>query len=56
MRSSGTHDVDIVLTTREFIRLLRAEHINPAMLDEQPFDNPLGQSTAPELSSVPAAA
>ena len=45
MRSSGTHDVDIVLTTREFIRLLRAEHINPAMLDEQPFDNPLGQST-----------
>lgn len=45
MRSSGTHDVDIVLTTRELIRLLRAEHINPAMLDEQPFDNPLGQST-----------
>ena len=45
MRSSGTHDVDIVLTTRELIRLLRAEHINPAVLDEQPFDNPLGQST-----------
>ncbi len=45
MRSSGTHDVDIVLTTRELIRLLRAEHINPAYLDEQPFDNPLGQST-----------
>ena len=45
MRSSGTHDVDIVLTTRELIRLLRAEHINPAMLGELPFDNPLGQST-----------
>ena len=45
MRSSGTHDVDIVLTTRELIRLLRAEHINPAVLEEQPFDNPLGQST-----------
>ena len=45
MRSSGTHDVDIVLTTRELIRLLRAEHINPAILEEQPFDNPLGQST-----------
>lgn len=45
MRSSGTHDVDIVLTTRELIRLLRAEHINPAYLEEVPFDNPLGQST-----------
>lgn len=45
MRSSGTHDVDIVLTTRELIRLLKAEHINPAYLEELPFDNPLGQST-----------
>lgn len=45
MRSSGTHDVDIVLTTRELIRLLKAEHINPAYLEEMPFDNPLGQST-----------
>lgn len=45
MRSSGAHDVDIVLTTRELIRLLRAEHINPATLPEEPFDNPLGQST-----------
>ena len=45
MRSSGTHDVDIVLTTRELIRLLKAEHINPAYLEEMPFDNPLGSST-----------
>ena len=45
MRSSGTHDIDIVLTTRELIRLLRSEHINPATLPEEPFDNPLGQST-----------
>ena len=45
MRSSGTHDVDIVLTTRELIRLLRSEHINPATLEEMPFDNPLGIST-----------
>lgn len=45
MRSSGTHDVDIVLTTRELIRLLKAEHINPAYLEEVPFDNPLGTST-----------
>ncbi len=45
MTSSGTHDVDIVLTTRELVRLLRAEHINPANLPEEPFDNPLGKST-----------
>ncbi len=45
MRSSGTHDVDIVLTTRELIRLLRAEHINPAILPEEEFDNPIGSST-----------
>ncbi len=45
MRSSGTHDVDIVLTTRELIRLLRSEHINPAYLEEMPFDSPLGAST-----------
>ena len=45
MRSSGKPDIDIVLTTREFIRLLRAEHINPMTLEEMPFDNPLGDST-----------
>ena len=45
MRSSGTHDIDIVLTTREFVRLLKAEHINPATLPEEEFDNPLGKST-----------
>lgn len=45
MRSSGKPDIDIVLTTREFIRLLRAEHINPMTLQEMPFDNPLGDST-----------
>lgn len=45
MRSSGTPDIDIVLTTREFVRLLRAEHINVAALEEMPFDNPLGKST-----------
>lgn len=45
MRSSGTADVDIVITTREFIRLLRAERIDPLTLDEKPFDDPLGIST-----------
>lgn len=45
MRSSGTHDIDIVLTTRELVRLLRAEHINPALLEEAEFDNPLSLNT-----------
>ncbi len=45
MRSSGTHDVDIVLTTREFIRMLRSEHINLEALEETAFDSPLGSST-----------
>ncbi len=46
MRSAGAgQDVNIVLTTREFVRMIRAEHINPGFLKEQPFDSPLGEST-----------
>ena len=46
MRSAGAgQDVDIVLTTRELVRMIRAEHINPKFLKDQPFDSPLGEST-----------
>ncbi len=38
-------DVDIVLTTREFVRKVRAEHINPEILSEMAFDSPLGESS-----------
>lgn len=38
-------DVDIVLTTREFIRMVKAEHINPGVLSETAFDSILGEST-----------
>lgn len=38
-------DVDIVLTTREFVRMLKAEHINPRNLEEAVWDSPLGEST-----------
>lgn len=38
-------DVDIVLTTRELARLLRAEHILPQLLPEAEFDSPLGESS-----------
>ncbi len=46
MNSTGLgQDVDIVLTTREFVRLLRAEHVNLSTLEETTFDSPLGEST-----------
>ncbi|HKM35696.1 MAG TPA: [FeFe] hydrogenase, group A [Lachnospiraceae bacterium] len=46
MDSTGLgQDVDIVLTTREFVRLLRAEHVNTSTLQEAAFDSPLGEST-----------
>lgn len=46
MKSAGAgQDVDIVLTTREFGRMIRAEHINPKVLSEQPFDSVLGESS-----------
>ena len=41
----GDPDVDVVLTTREFTRMLRSEHISPFDLKEQQFDSPLGSST-----------
>ena len=44
--SSGrVPDVDIVLTTRELARMIRAEHIAPALLTEEAFDSPLGESS-----------
>ena len=38
-------DVDIVLTTREADRMIRASLIDPAALPEQDFDSPLGSGT-----------
>ncbi len=38
-------DVDIVLTTRELVRLITAEHIKPELLDEVEFDSPLSENT-----------
>ena len=43
MESAGAGpDVDVVLTTRELSRMIRAEHIIPAELYEEEFDEPLG--------------
>ena len=41
----GDPDVDVVLTTREIVRMFRGEQINPAILEETPFDSPLGTGT-----------
>lgn len=43
MKSDGVHpDVDLVLTTREIERMIKAEHIDVAQLPEEEFDQPLG--------------
>ena len=41
----GDRDVDVVLTTREMVRMFRGEQVDPTMLDEIPFDSPLGSGT-----------
>ncbi len=41
----GDPDVDVVLTTREMVRLFKSDMLVPAELDEAEFDNPLGTST-----------
>lgn len=43
--AEGDQDVDVVLTTREIVRMFRGEQINPAVLPETPFDSPLGTGT-----------
>lgn len=45
MNSSGYQDVDHVLTTREFGRMLRQAGVDFAALPDGSFDNPLGIST-----------
>ena len=38
-------DVDMVLTTRELVRMLRADKLDPANIPEEPLDSPLGTPT-----------
>ncbi|RDY25954.1 4Fe-4S dicluster domain-containing protein [Romboutsia weinsteinii] len=40
-----TLDVDIVITTREFAKMIKEAGIDFSTLPEESFDNPLGQST-----------
>jgi len=41
----GDRDVDVVLTTREMVRMFRGEQVDPRVLPETPFDSPLGTGT-----------
>ena len=41
----GDADVDVVITTRELVRMLRCSMIDPASLEESSFDSPLGTGT-----------
>lgn len=43
--SEADKDVDIVLTTREFDRVLRSQLIDPNAVEEEEFDSPLGSGT-----------
>lgn len=43
--TEGQKDVDIVLTTREVTRMLRAYHIKPETLTDIELDDPLGKHT-----------
>lgn len=45
LNDASSKDVDMVLTTREFVRMLKASHIDVASLPEREFDSPLGSGT-----------
>mgnify|MGYP002773197271 FL=1 len=45
MRTEAGPDVDIALTTREFVRMIRADRIDVALLEEAQPDAPLGIHT-----------
>ena len=45
MHTEAGRDVDLVLTTRELVRMIRAERLHPETLPEEALDSPLGTYT-----------
>jgi NADH-quinone oxidoreductase subunit G len=45
MRTEHGPDVDLVLTTRELVRMIRADKLDPAALPEEPMDEIMGTHT-----------
>ena len=41
----GDPDVDVVLTVREVVRMIRADHVNVDAVTDEPFDEPMGYGT-----------
>ena len=41
----GDQDVDMVLTTREVVRLIKELHLDVRSMEDTPFDEPLGEGT-----------
>ncbi len=45
MATEHGRDVDLVLTTRELVRMIRSDKLDPASLPEEPLDDPMGIHT-----------
>lgn len=45
MKTGGMRDVDVVLTTREFARMVKAANIEFSMIEDEKFDDPFGITT-----------
>ena len=45
MGEGGAPDVDVALTVREMVRMIRASHVSVDTLTEEPLDTPLGFGT-----------
>ena len=45
MGEGGAPDVDVALTVREMVRMIRASHVSVDTLVEEPLDTPLGFGT-----------
>ena len=45
MKDNGLYDVDCVITTRELARMIKQANIEFVELEEEKFDNPMGEAT-----------
>lgn len=45
VNDASAKDVDTVITTREFVRMLKEKYIDVSQLPEEEFDSPLGESS-----------
>ena len=45
MKVNGLYDVDAVITTRELARMIKQANIDFKMLEDDVFDNPMGEAT-----------